>query len=205
MKLLNLCAGANRNLSPEWTNLDQLLPVLAPGTHERFNLLLESNYVEHDVLSGPLPFPDDTFDGVLASHCVEHWECNEAAKVMSECRRVLKTGGILLVSVPDTSYAREVHDRDTVENAIELFGEPIHLPDGETTFLAYGYFNRWHKMLLTEDSLWAHFIRAGFPSKSIHRLKNCDLPHMTSLPVLDELKSMLNRIPFSLVTAAVKE
>lgn len=205
MKLLNLCAGANRNPSPEWTNLDQLHPVLAPGTPERANLDAEKNYVEFDVLSGPLPFPDDTFDAVLASHCVEHWDIHEATRVMADCKRILKAGGMLMVSVPDASYMRLVHAQDTVENARRVFGEPIHLPDGETTFLGYGYFNRWHKTLLTEDSLWLYFLRAGFLSANISRQHNWQMQEPSDDPVMDALKPMLNRLAFSLVMVGVKE
>lgn len=217
MKYLNLCCGAVRPQSEDWTNLDLLLPVLGRWSPEWKQLQTEKNYVEHDVNSGPLPFDDDSFDGILASHCVEHWDCQEAARIMTECRRVLKTGGILLVSVPDASYFRQVHDRDTVENAVELFGEPIHLPDGETTFLGYGLFNRWHKTILTEDALWAYFVRSGFNDPQNVTVAHgeamffADTSTGTKFKVkaapespLAEMVKLLNRLPFSLVMMGVK-
>jgi SAM-dependent methyltransferase len=45
-----------------------------------------------------LPFQSDSFDGVLASNIFEHLHDIESA--MGETVRVLKTGGVLVVSVP---------------------------------------------------------------------------------------------------------
>lgn len=204
MKLLNLCAGANRDQSECWYNLDQLHPVLSVGTPERQQLDSEVRYTEHDVLAEPLPYPPDHFDAVLASHCVEHWDIHEATRVMGECRRVLKPNGLLLVSVPDASYFRLVHSQDTVENAVRVFGEPIHLPDGEITFLGYGLFNRFHKALLTVDSLWCYFIRAGFKDGHIRHLKNWELQEDSNNPSLEAMKPLLNRLPFSLLIVGIK-
>lgn len=219
MKLLNLCCGAVRPQGEEWINVDNLhasLPLLTP---ERINLDCEPRYVNRDIVDELLPNEwDEMFDGILASHCVEHWNCQDAVRIMGCCRECLKPGGVLLVSVPDASYFRQVHDEDTVENAQRLFGEPIHLPDGETTFLGYGLFNRYHKAILTEDALWCYFKRAGFGK--IHRILVNDageeramggkiglLPRLTNdaSDAMFEMVEKLNRIPFSLVMAGVKE
>lgn len=221
MKLLNLCAGANRVQSPEWVNLDQLFPVLPEGSPERNNLLSESNYVEFDVLSGPLPFKDGEFDSLMASHCFEHWSCGESEMVLKECYRILKPGGMMLISVPDASYFRKVYDFDTPEKAVELFGEPIHLPDGEDTFTGYAL---WcpgkHKTILTEDAVWHYLKRAAFGHVSrvyldaaakettdkkwwkCHERIGDFGPAMIGMCLM---VTQLNRLPFSLVMAGVKE
>lgn len=209
MNLLNLCCGSVRPQSEEWTNLDLLLPVVGRHSAEWKNLQEEKNYLEHDVTSGKLPFAQDTFDGILFAHALEHFDCQQAVKIMAECRRVLKTGGLLLVSVPDASYFRRVHDEDTVENAERLFGEPIHLPDGETTFFGYGLWNRWHKAILTEDALWCYFVRSGFKrawKKDFTRdpkpFTDCGCD---ACKVGLEMAQQLNRLPFSLCMCSVKE
>ncbi len=45
-----------------------------------------------------LPFPAESFDGVLLSHVLEHLEAPEV--VLEEVRRVLKPGGVLSIRVP---------------------------------------------------------------------------------------------------------
>lgn len=197
MKLLNLCSGAVRPQDEEWWNLDNLHQVLAPGTPERNNLDQEPRYVNFDALSGPLPFEDGTFDGIVASHCLEHWSCQDALKILRECRRVLKLSGIILISVPDSAYFRANWKDDTVENAERIFGEPIYLPDGERTFMGYALFNRFHQLVLSEDDVWCYLTMAGFIEVARHHgnyAGDCSR----------YMAKILNRIPFSLVMSGRK-
>lgn len=203
MKLLNLACGATRP-SPPWTNLDTLRSQLAPGTQERINLDSEANYCDHDVLGGPLPFVENWFDGVLASHCVEHWDCQESVRVLRECRRVLIPGGVIIVSVPDASYFRSVRAEDTPENAVRLFGEPINMDDGEPTFMDYALFFRFHKQVLAEDSLWCLLERAGFTLKARLWL-NDDRFYVGDPQPMRLIREQLNRTQFSLLMCGSKQ
>ena len=49
----------------------------------------------------PFPFPDDSFDYVFAEHLIEHVSWRAGQKMLSECRRVLKPGGVLRIATPD--------------------------------------------------------------------------------------------------------
>lgn len=203
MTLLNLCCGATRVVDDTWINLDSLHDTLAKGTPERANLDAEPNYVNYHIPNdGKMPFSDAFFDGIVASHCFEHWELHQAIGVMRECRRILKLGGMLIVSVPDATVFRQKYDQDIPENAVSLFGEPIYLPDGETTFMGYAGFNRFHKTLLSEDSLWCYFRQSGFPDPL--RIRNGQHQDLQNPSVTEKLTSVLNRIPFSLIMAARK-
>lgn len=161
MKLLNLGCGYPRIEGEEWLNLDNLLSQLTDGTPEKDNLLKETNYVEHDILAGPLPFGADEFDGVLASHVFEHFDCQQSVAIMRDCRRILKPGGVLLVSVPNASYFRKVYPEDNVRNWPRLFGQTDPENPIPTFFEAALWFDQ-HKAILTEDALWAYFVRARF-------------------------------------------
>jgi len=52
-----------------------------------------------------LPFPDDTFDLYYSGGVVEHFE-GGPERAIAEARRVLKTGGVLLISVPYLNLLR---------------------------------------------------------------------------------------------------
>lgn len=177
-----------------WINVDTLREQLKPGTPERINLDAEPNYIEAD-LRNPLPFADNTVDGILLQHVIEHLDCHASVKLLSECRRVLAVGGIVVVSVPDAEYFLRVLNEDTRENAIELFGEPISEPQYQR-FFDYGLLHRDHIQILTHESLHCLVVGAGFRDSEIGYLGSLDAPHITD---------RLNRRMFSAVIMASKD
>jgi len=68
----------------------------------------DDNVKAHNVLKG-LPFPDNSYDGVYCSHFLEHISINDVARMLGEMRRVLKSGGILRVVVPDLEYQSKLY------------------------------------------------------------------------------------------------
>jgi predicted SAM-dependent methyltransferase len=84
MRYLNL--GCGSRFHPTWTNLD----------------VISSNAaVRACDLSKGIPFPDNSFQVVYHSHLLEHFPKDKAFELMQECRRVLETGGVIRVAVPD--------------------------------------------------------------------------------------------------------
>ena len=84
--LVRVNVGCGRVWHPDWVNLDH-----RPASPEirRFDL------------RQPLPFADATVDAVYASHVLEHLDRAEGRKLLAECRRILKPGGIVRIVVPD--------------------------------------------------------------------------------------------------------
>lgn len=54
----------------------------------------------HNLLLG-IPFADNTFELVYHSHVLEHFLRADGERLISECYRVLKKGGVLRVAIPD--------------------------------------------------------------------------------------------------------
>jgi len=210
MKLLNLCCGGVRPQSTSvvsWINLDDLHSQLAPGTEERKNLDAETNYVNANVLA-ELPFSDGEFDGILASHCIEHFPCHAAVKVLKECHRIMKLNGMIIVTVPDSQYFLDNYDRDNQANAVALFGEPISEPWHEK-FFDYALFHKDHQQLLTDTSLKCLMIKAGFQPNSIHPYgvwheRSALAGNEKVLLVCDALEQELNRLAFSSIMLSTK-
>lgn len=203
MKLLNIGCGSVRP-GPPWINLDNLHDQLKPGTPERINLDKELNYVNYDISKKFIPYAENVFDGILCSHVVEHFTCLEAVDLLEDCRRILKPGGILVVSVPDAEYFLSVHDEDKPENAVELFGEPI-CPDEpwHKSFFDYALFYNQHKQVLTFSSLRCILIKAGFPKETIARFGFRIEPDPVT-NITNEIEKIVNRRKFSVELCAVK-
>lgn len=191
MKLLNLGCGGERYKEDEWTNLDDLHSILPEGEGAREDLNKETNYVNFNVLSGPLPFESGEFNGILASHFFEHFDAQQGLTIMRECKRVLATGGQLLVSVPDAEYFHRVHSVDRKENWPELF-DTFDPNNTYTTFFEAALWFNEHKMVFTRFALWAYFQMAGF---TILDTVNEAFPQMSA---------KLNRRKFSCEMVGVK-
>lgn len=90
--LVNLGCGTRHH--PDWINID-----IVPH---------ESNVIAHDLRMG-IPLPDDSCDVVYHSNMLEHFRRPDALRLLDECLRVLKPGGILRVAVPDLEHICHVY------------------------------------------------------------------------------------------------
>lgn len=84
LKKINL--GCGSRFHPEWTNV---------------NFTSTGNGVIAADISKSIPFPDESFDVVYHSHLLEHLPKRDVGKFIIECGRVLKSGGVLRIAVPD--------------------------------------------------------------------------------------------------------
>lgn len=84
LKMLNL--GCGQRYHEDWINID--FTSSSP------------NVIAHNLLYG-IPFADNYFDVVYHSHVLEHFPKSLAQNFINECFRVLKSGGIIRVVVPD--------------------------------------------------------------------------------------------------------
>jgi predicted SAM-dependent methyltransferase len=87
---LQLHLGCGPNHKPGWINID----------------LIDSTADLSLDLREPLPFAEQTVRHVYSEHAFEHLTYPvEANRLLAECMRVLKAGGIFDVGVPDTERA----------------------------------------------------------------------------------------------------
>jgi predicted SAM-dependent methyltransferase len=62
-------------------------------------------------LRNGIPFPDASLSVIYSSHFFEHLSFQETKKLITECRRVLKEGGIFSICVPNARPYLEAYTR----------------------------------------------------------------------------------------------
>ncbi|MFA5339949.1 MAG: glycosyltransferase [Candidatus Omnitrophota bacterium] len=67
----------------------------------RYNFKDKATFLVRDVTNGALPFDDGFFDKVVAADFIEHITHFDKEKLIKEVRRVLKTGGTLIIYTPN--------------------------------------------------------------------------------------------------------
>lgn len=85
-RYLNIGCGPHGRPDDTWFNIDGW-----PASNVHATLDLRRS----------LPFPDRRFDGIYCEHFFEHLPQATGASFLKECRRILKPGGVLRLSVPD--------------------------------------------------------------------------------------------------------
>jgi predicted SAM-dependent methyltransferase len=86
MEFLNLGCGYKYVKAKEWLNAD----MLAVG----------DDVVKCNFLNG-IPFETGRFDLVYHSHVLEHFAKDDGEKFIAECYRILKTGGVIRIALPN--------------------------------------------------------------------------------------------------------
>lgn len=113
-----------------------------------------------------LPFANGAAAGVRAEHVVEHLEPRFGVPhFLAECRRVLASGGVLRIIVPDLgAYLRAYVDGS--EAAWRAIGVPVPFPDDlpRAMDVVAHAFHQWHEHRwgYDADSLMDRLRRAGF-------------------------------------------
>lgn len=107
------------------------------------------------------PFPESLhgmFDGVFASHTLEHVSWREVLIVLENIRAVLKPGGVLFVVVPDIEWASHQIMRGNYNFAVlgALYGAQVDEWD-------------YHRCGFTPDSLGLALQRAGYNVRGVAR------------------------------------
>lgn len=108
-------------------------------------------------------FEDSSVDLVYMCHILEHFSDDEIKSVLYEMKRILKTGGVLRVSVPDFDSIIEIY-RET-NNEIDAIKHILMGGQNHEFNVHYSVFNR--------EYLTKLFREVGFQEVSLWDPSNC--------------------------------
>jgi predicted SAM-dependent methyltransferase len=115
-------------------------------------------------LSKGIPLPDNKVDSIYTSHFLEHFSYKSILFMLRECRRVLKEGGELLISVPDAGrYIKSYLNKIQFRGHDSMY-QPAIVDTGcyidQVNYIAY--MNGDHHYMFDEENIVAMLKSAGF-------------------------------------------
>ena len=143
------------------------------GNSNWINIDLYGADINWDLTRG-MPFKDNTVDKIYSSHMLEHIPFKQLKKFISECHRVLKPEGELLIAVPNARfYIEHYMNKKNFKDKKDMF-HPAIVQTGswidQINYLAY--LDGLHHYMFDEENLINTLSLVNF--KSV-KLRNFDI------------------------------
>ena len=94
---LSLNLGCGKDYKPGWVNIDANL-------YKNIKKL----DIKYDLSKG-IPFQDNSVDYIFNEHFLEHLTVKEGLYFLKECKRTLKSGGVLRIAMPNLEEAMKIY------------------------------------------------------------------------------------------------
>jgi predicted SAM-dependent methyltransferase len=204
--------GSGTTLPSGWINIDNswharickipalkstLLALRLLPAHYR-QIKWARNVCIHDITDN-LPFGNSTVTVIYASHIVEHLFLDQAQQLFIEAYRVLKSGGIFRVIVPDLdalirNYQERRQQNDDMALANQRFVKSLLMVEYHEQPIPFWI--RWfrghhdknlHRWIYNEEQLKLMFKQAGFESVSRQACYESKIDHIREIEQPDRL------------------
>lgn len=174
--VLKLNLGCGRDYKRGWINIDN-----------NPNKSIKNLDINWD-LSISIPFENNSVDFIFNEHFLEHLTVEEGQVFLKDCKRVLKDGGVLRISMPD------------LETTVKDYFNPNWKEDKKEYYKKFGLefiktkaekininFRSWgHKWLYDKEELERRLKEAGFKNIKFCELKESDYPELRNLETRNE-------------------
>lgn len=131
------------------------------------------------------PFPDNTFNAVLAEHVIEHFTYPDGKAMMAECHRTLKPGGILRLSTPNILFYTGLFDPDNFAKYRESYVIPHqkhwipYADQPRATFVLNNLVRNWRHLFVYDfETVKALLESVGFTAITLKEIGQSDHPEL---------------------------
>lgn len=131
----------------------------------------------------PFPFNPETFDGIFCEHVLEHFTYHDGRKLMIECKRILKTNGVIRIIVPDGSKFLTAYFEEPGK-IVEYKQVPSGFPMEAVNSWFYQRYE--HQCIYDGDYLIDSLLKAGFREAQLSSFEHSTLGEREI--VLDDAK-----------------
>lgn len=199
--MIQVNIGCGQTPTPGWKNYDNSPSVrLAKYPAlvlilDKLGLLKQKSFVlsamSNDILwadaTKHIPLPDGSVGTLYSSHMVEHLEREQARLFLKEARRLLASGGIIRVAVPDL---RKLVNRYIAEGDADAFVERTHLAQQrpKTVLDRLGYLisgTRCHLWMYDGPSMGRLLLEAGFREPRVLEPGSTTIPNPGKLDLYE--------------------
>jgi len=168
---LKLNLGCGRDYKEGWINIDN-------------NKNIKKLDIRWNLANG-IPFKDSSIDFIFNEHFLEHLNVKEGQIFLKDCKRVLKKGGVLRISMPDLEISMKEYFnpnwKEENKEAFEKYNLTFIKTRAERINIA---FRNWgHKWLYDREELERRLKEAGFKD-----IKFCE-KGKSAYPELDGLET----------------
>ena len=160
---LNL--GCGPKIMPGWVNIDMQG---APPV------------VIHD-LTKPLPVASETVEYIYNEHFIEHITRDQGRFLLSECRRVLKPGGVIRVSTPDLRVLVEQYLSSDLQASLQAAYNNGWYPQSAAQLMNGGMRLWGHQFVYDEVDFLALFKESGFVNVTVAKWRESVHPVLRNL------------------------
>ncbi len=133
--------------------------------------LLGDHYFIHHDLSRGIPLKNDIADYVFSSHFLEHLYREDALRLLKECYRVLKKGGLIRISVPDLEFAVSLYSSGQKKRMLEKY---FFVEDNRSHYAR-------HKYMYDFELLSIILVDIGFQNIQKQGFQSGEMPDLAAL------------------------
>lgn len=163
-KDLKIHLGCGADIKAGWVNLDLRLVELPPQTDD---LSSDTSFINYDLRLG-LPLEDNSCSYVYSSHFFEHLEYADALRLLHDCYRVLRPGGVFRACLPNfkglfEAYLRDDHAYMNAVSVLDIYPEIEPGTEMLVDYVNYGAHDHGaHKWIMDFDKVSLLLQRMGY-------------------------------------------